>query len=364
MENVKYPRKDTYILIPAYKPDHLLIELLQKLKAEDFDVVVVNDGSGEEYKPVFEKVKEYAVLLEQNPNRGKGAALRFGFTYVNLNQNGHNYVITCDADGQHSVEDIIAINDKLHETNNIVLGSRTFDKSVPKRSRNGNFMSRLCRTLITKEYVQDDQCGLRGFPIKDIFNLISLQGNHYEYEMNVICNLQIKRLKFEEVPIQTIYLNDNKSSHFKPNLDTFRIQRTIWLNALAPLMCALISIGLLLVLALLIPVWPIYPSFGVAYIFYFELLIGVTALVWPTNKMGRRILVEGIYYTIKSILVCGLFIAFYLLFMLIPGAEKVIAGVFAYTLALLLTFLCNFPLAYFAWKIKNNRSKKKLQQGA
>ena len=358
MENVNYPRKDTYILIPAYKPDHLLIELLQKLKAEDFDIVVVNDGSSEEYDPIFKQVKEYAVLLEQHPNRGKGAALRLGFTYVNLHHENHKYVITCDADGQHSVKDIIAINDKLHETNNVVLGSRTFDKSVPKRSRNGNFMSRLCRTLITKEYVQDDQCGLRGFPLKDVFNLISLPGNHYEYEMSVICNLQIKRLKFEEVPIQTIYLNDNKSSHFKPSLDTFRIQRTIWLNAVAPLVCALLSIGLLLVLALLIPVWPIYPSFAVSYVFYFEALMGITALVWPTNKMGRRILIEGIYVTIKSFLVCGLFIAFNFLFMAFPGAEKAIAGVFAYTLALLLTFLCNFPLAYFAWKIKNRNNKK------
>ena len=358
MENVNYPRNDTYLLIPAYKPDHLLIELLQKLKAENFDVVVVNDGSGEEYEPIFKQVREYAVLLNQHPNRGKGAALRFGFSYVNLHQDDHNYVITCDADGQHSLKDIIAVNDKLHETNNIVLGSRTFDKSVPKRSRNGNFMSRLCRTLITKEYVQDDQCGLRGFPLKDVFNLISLQGNHYEYEMNVICNLQIKRLKFEEVPIETIYLNDNKSSHFKPSLDTFRIQRTIWLHAIAPLMCSLLSIGLLLVLALLITTWPIYPSFAVSYIFYFEALMGIISLIWPTNKMGRRILIEGIYITIKSILVCGLFIGFYFLFMLIPGAEKAIAGVFAYTLALLFTFLCNFPLAYLAWKIKNRNNKK------
>ena len=106
--------------------------------------------------------------------------------------------------------------------------------------------------------------------------------------MNVVCNLQIKRLKFEEVPIQTIYLDGNKSSHFRPNLDTFRIQRTIWLNAIGPLMCALISIGLLLVLGLLIPQWPIYPSFLIAYVFYFEALMGITSFMWPTNKMGNR----------------------------------------------------------------------------
>lgn len=353
MNITNYPRNDTYILIPAYKPDFLLIELLQKLKMEGFDVVVVNDGSGKDYDSIFEEVKKYAVLLKQDVNRGKGAALRLGFSYVNLNPNDHHYVITCDADGQHAVSDIIRVNDKLHETNNVVLGSRKFDKSVPKRSRNGNFMSRLCRTLLTKEYVPDDQCGLRGFSIKDIFNIIALQGDHYEYEMNVICNLQIKRLQFEEVPIETIYLNNNSSSHFKPNLDTFRIQRTIWMNAIIPLVCTLLSIAMLVILT---GIWPEphflkYIFLGASYLFYFYLLMGATALFWPTKKMGRRVLVEGIYASIKIALIFGIVALFY-------EFTPVYAGI-AYTIALLFTFLLNFPLAYLAWKIKNRNNLKK-----
>ena len=347
MEKVNYPRKDTYILIPAYKPDHLMIELLTKLKKEDFDIVVVNDGSGEKYDEVFKKAEEYATILNQNPNKGKGAALRLGFSFVNLHPDGHNYVITCDADGQHAIEDIIKINDKLHETDNVVLGSRKFDKSVPKRSRNGNFMSRLCRTLITKEYVQDDQCGLRGFPIKDVFNITTLPGDHYEYEMNVICNLQIKRLKFEEVQIETIYLDGNKSSHFKPNLDTFRIQRSIWTNAITPTVCAMLSIGMLFLLTL---IWPnvglyMYLFLGLSYLFYYQALIGVTAFVWPTKKMGRRALVEGGYATVKTLIIFCVFTLLYEVCHFYP--------VVAYTIALLLTFLLNFPLAYLVWKMKN-----------
>ena len=344
MENANYSRKDTYILIPAYKPDNLMIELLVNLKKEDFDVVVVNDGSGEEYNQVFEEAKKYALVLSQNPNRGKGAALRLGFSYINLNPNNHNYVITCDADGQHAIKDIIRINDKLHETNNVVFGCRKFDKSVPKRSRNGNFMSRLCRTLVTKDYVGDDQCGLRGFPIDMLYNLVSLQGNHYEYEMNVICTLQIKKIKIEELPIETIYLDGNKSSHFKPSLDTFRIQRTIWLNTLPPLVCGLLSIAMLLVFTLTLPSWNSYWPFLISYFFYFEVSMGFAALVWPTRKMGRRVLIEGIYTTIKMALVAGLFALFYSVFHFHP--------VGAYTLALVLIFLCNFPLAFIAWKIK------------
>lgn len=350
METVNYPRNDTYILIPAYKPDHLMIELLQNLKKEGFDIIVVNDGSGEQYASVFEEAKKYAEILEQNPNKGKGAALRLGFSYVNLHPNNHNYVITCDADGQHLISDIIKVNDKLHQTDNVVLGSRKFDSSVPKRSRNGNFMSRLCRTLITKEYVQDDQCGLRGFPVKDVFNLISLQGNHYEYEMNVICNLQIKRLKFEEVPIETVYLNDNKSSHFIPSLDTFRIQRTIWMNAIAPFTCGLLSIAMMTILA---AIWPNvglykYMFMALSYLFYFQALMGVVTFMWPTKRMNRRILVEGLYATLKTLLIFVLFTFFYEVCHLFSPI--------AYTIALTLSFLINFPVAYLVWKIKNRKS--------
>ena len=351
MENVNYPRNDTYILIPSYKPDHLLIELLVKLKGEGFDAVVVNDGSGEQYDEVFKEAEKYALVLKHDVNKGKGAALRLGFTYINLNPNNHKYVITCDSDGQHAVKDIIRMNDKLHETDNVVFGCRSFGKDVPKRSRVGNNMSRLNRTLITKEYIQDDQCGLRGFPIKYVFHLIPVQGDHYEYEMNVICALQIKRIKIVELPIETIYLNNNESSHFKPNLDTFRIQRTIWINALVPLVCALLSIAMLLVFRVVLPNWwHLYP-FMISYLFYFELSMGVTAFVWPTKKMGRRVLIEGAYTTIKTGLVFGFYILFTIVLPLPP--------VFAYTIALLLTFLCNFPLAYFAWKIKNKNNYKK-----
>ena len=351
MEIEKINRKRTYILIPAYKPDQLMIKLLTELKYEGFDIVVVDDSSGEQFNEVFKQAEQFATVLHQKMNHGKGAALRFGFSYINLHQEEHDFVITCDADGQHAVKDIIRINDRMNETNNIVFGCRNFTRDVPKRSRTGNFMSRLNRTLITKDFVGDDQCGLRGFPIQYVFDLISLQGDHYEYEMNVICTLQIKKYKIEELPIETIYLNNNESSHFKPNLDTFRIQRTIWLNALVPLICALLSISMLLVFSVLLPEWNrIYP-FMISYLFYFELSMGITALVWPTKKMGRRLLIEGTYTTIKTGIVFGIFALLYYLCHFY--------AVFAYTLALLLAFLCNYPLAYIAWKIKIINTKKK-----
>jgi len=162
--------------------------------------------------------------------------------------------------------------------------------------------------------------------------------------MNVICTLQIKKIKIEELPIETIYLDGNKSSHFKPNLDTFRIQRTIWLNTLPSLVCGLLSIAMLLVFTLTLPTWNSYWPFLISYLFYFEVSMGFAALVWPTRKMGRRVLIEGAYTSIKMALVAGLFALFYSLCHFHP--------VGAYALALTLIFLCNFPLAFIAWKIK------------
>lgn len=347
METEIIQRNQTYILIPAYKPDHLMIELLKKLRAEGFEIIVVNDGSGKDFDDIFNEASQYATILIQNRNRGKGAALRLGFSYINLHQENHRFVITCDADGQHAVEDIIRLNDKMIETDTVVFGVRKFDKSVPKRSRNGNFMSRLCRTLITKEYVQDDQCGLRGIPVRYAFDLMSLPGDHYEYEMNAVCVVQMKRLKIEEIPIETIYLNNNASSHFRPNLDTFRIQKTIWMNSLVPLISALLSVALLFMLTTLLPSWPVYVHFLFSYIFFFELYIGVVSLIYPTKKMGRRVLIEGVYASIKTTIVFGFFIIFYTLCHFHP--------VIAYTLSLLIAFISNYPLAYLAWKIKKGK---------
>ena len=137
---------------------------------------------------------------------------------------------------------------------------------------------------------------------------------------------------------------------YKPNLDTFRIQRTIWLNVITPLVCGLLSIAMLLTFSVLLPDWNRFFPFMISYLFYFELSMGITALVWPTKKMGRRVLIEGIYATIKTAIVFGFFTLFFVICHL--------WAVLSYTLALLLTFLSNFPLAYLAWKIKNKNVYK------
>ena len=72
------------VLIPAYKPDEKMLTTLDELvKAGFTDILVVNDGSGEEFETIFEEVKKMpqCTLLVHPENKGKGAALKTAFRY-------------------------------------------------------------------------------------------------------------------------------------------------------------------------------------------------------------------------------------------------------------------------------------------
>ena len=138
------------ILIPAYEPDAQLIQLAKRLKEEGFTVVVVNDGSGPSYQDIFAATEAYAHILVHQQNRGKGAALKTGMVYIRDHLPQAEHFITCDADGQHRVEDVLRVSQQLHAGHKFVLTLRQMKKDIPLRSKVGNAMSRVVYALLTK----------------------------------------------------------------------------------------------------------------------------------------------------------------------------------------------------------------------
>ena len=121
---------DTIILIPAYNPTPAMAETAKQLCERGFTVLIVNDGSSPEYSDIFLESEKYAEIIGYEKNGGKGAALKYGFRHIMTHMRSQfSYVITCDADGQHAVGDIIKVNAFLHEKGNIVVGSRDFSGS-------------------------------------------------------------------------------------------------------------------------------------------------------------------------------------------------------------------------------------------
>ena len=139
------------ILIPAYEPGQSLLELLRDLsglscdhdnchthdgshnlscgRARDTTIIVVDDGSGPNYTQIFDEARSHAIVLTHKENRGKGAALKTGLSYIekthvkkSCSENSCNekssikeyfdpdsVIVTMDADGQHRTEDAMKI---------------------------------------------------------------------------------------------------------------------------------------------------------------------------------------------------------------------------------------------------------------
>jgi len=217
------------IVIPAYQPNESLIKLVSELiKNSDQRVIVVDDGSESSLKYIFEKLSSFenVQVLIHATNLGKGRALKTAFNefLVNYSQK-HSGVVTVDADGQHDFDDILkVIKASNSKQNAVVLGARDFTgTNIPFRSRFGNLITRYFVHFIIGLKLKDTQTGLRVIPTQYIEKFLRLKGERYEYEMNMLIALRQNNIKAEEVPIKTIYIESNRSSHFNPLLDSMNI---------------------------------------------------------------------------------------------------------------------------------------------
>lgn len=222
------------VLVPAYEPDTRLADLVDTLArtSPQHEVLVVDDGSGPDYDTVFALAKVAgATVVRFRVNRGKGAALRSGFAWVRENRPGRA-VVCADCDGQHTPTDIQAVADALTDGADMVLGVRLFTGTVPLRSRFGNDATRVLFRWITGNAIIDTQTGLRAYPAHLLEWLEQVPGDRFEYELNLLLAAGDAGLRVDQVPIETIYLADNESSHFRPLADSARIYRPLLAHGL------------------------------------------------------------------------------------------------------------------------------------
>ena len=213
-------------LIPAYMPDEKLIAIVRQLYEAGFEIIIVNDGSSDDCTKVFEESSRYAKVLCHEKNQGKGKALKTGLKFINSVYEAPYTIVTVDADGQHRIEDVIRVAQASEQNRScLILGSRKMEGKVPFKSLAGNAITRFVYRLSTGISVYDTQTGLRAFSDKLILRLIDIDGSRYEYEMNMLTALPGEGVEIKEVWISTVYIDDNKSSHFNAVKDSFLIYR-------------------------------------------------------------------------------------------------------------------------------------------
>ena len=217
------------VLIPALNPDEKLIEYVKQLADYGFPrILVVNDGSAASYDAIFSRCAalDSCTVLRHEVNGGKGRALKTGMRHYLETLSGYDGIVTGDADGQHALADTAGLAALVSEhPDSLILGVRDFDEPhVPRRSRLGNkITSSVFRLFYGGRKLRDTQTGLRGIPNALIPWLCEIGGDRFEFEMNMLMECRLRKVPVLETPIQTIYIDENSSSHFNPVLDSFRV---------------------------------------------------------------------------------------------------------------------------------------------
>ena len=279
------------ILIPAYEPGDALAELTTRLRAAtDARILVVNDGSGPSYERFFRNLGPDVQVLGYAENAGKGHAIRHALEYIEKQDPGPGFIVTADADGQHTPEDILRVLGAAEANpGTLVLGSRVFGSDVPNWSLFGNTVTLKVFAWVSGARVTDTQTGLRAFSVSAIPFLLKTEGERYEYEMNVLMDWAESGRPFREIPIATVYHDaSNSCSHFRTLTDSARIYKQI-LKRATPLLFALSS----------------FSSFLLDYVLFLVLLkmFGQAAWAVIASNIAARLVSAAFNYHLNRMIV-------------------------------------------------------------
>ena len=246
------------IVIPSLNPDEKFNSTVDGMIAAGFrHVVMVDDGSGAEYKTPFQTaLREHPEcrLVVHEVNKGKGRALRDAFAYIAEYIPDAQGVITVDGDGQHTPEDTIRLAEKMKEDPDaVIMGCRDFSQShVPTHNRLGNHISAFIYRIVYGIKLTDTQTGLRAIPAKYLRAFADeVEGDRYEYETNMLIYIKDHGIPYGEIPIQTVYIDDNSSSHFNVIKDSYRIYKPIILFVLGSCIATVVDLVVFTLLNLL-----------------------------------------------------------------------------------------------------------------
>ena len=242
------------ILIPAYLPDQRLITLIDGLYEDGFThQLIIDDGSGKECEHIFRQVQErkFCTLLTHKVNMGKGQALKTGLAYFCEQAHECSFVLMADADGQHDRISIQKVALALeNHPDSLILGVRNFSqKHVPLHNKLGNNITKAVISLFLGKPISDTQTGLRAMNRQNARQFLDLQGQRYEYEINMLLECKSRHIDIFEVEIKTIYINKNETSHFNPLIDSTKIYWQIIKYSLSSGISTLIDLGLFTFLA-------------------------------------------------------------------------------------------------------------------
>lgn len=192
------------IVIPAWNESKHIYDVVKRTQKVVSDIIVVDDGSKDNTTELAKKAG--ATTLTHIINMGKGAAAKTGCDFAY--KKGYDILILMDADGQHMPEDIPRFLKAL-EKKDIVFGYREQNKNAPIIMTFGNWFLTTASQILFGMAIKDTQSGFRAFT-KKAYKKIKWNSTDYAMESEMIYRAQ--GLKFSQIPIKRIYLDNEKGT--------------------------------------------------------------------------------------------------------------------------------------------------------
>ncbi len=210
-------------VVPVFNPEHGLYDLCESL-CRKFAVVVVLDDGSLQNRDAFSNLPAKCEIVRHDVNMGKGRAIKSAIGYLRRHHPGVSVMVCCDGDGQHGPDDVSKVAARSRQLDCVTFGVRDFSSSgIPLRSRFGNVLTSFLVRLVFRFPLRDTQTGLRAIPARLFEVFEALPGERYEYEMRYFALLKSLGERLEQVPIKTIYIEGNRTSHFRPIVDSVRV---------------------------------------------------------------------------------------------------------------------------------------------
>lgn len=343
-------RSAVCIIIPSLNPDQKLLDVVHDLSSNGYsNIILVNDGSSSDYDIFFQEAETafHCHVLRHCVNQGKGRALKTAFNYFLQYFPRKVGVVTVDSDGQHQLADIEAcVIDLLHNKNagisKLTLGCRDFSgNDIPSRSKFGNTLTCHVFDALCGVKVSDTQTGLRAIPTELIPIFLQTKGERYEYEMNMLIDCKQNNIPISEVPIKTIYLEGNSSSHFNPLLDSVRIYAVFFKFIISSLSSFVIDIVLFTIFTLLLK-----SIFSLYYIIFSTILARIVSSAFNYLLNKHNVFQNSQdnpfaalkYYTLAVVQMICSAASVTVLHQVLPIANESILKIFVDTVLFLLSF--------------------------
>lgn len=201
---------DTWVVIPLFNEAPVVGQVIDSLKATFINVVCVDDGSTDGSGEIARQ--SGARVITHPINLGQGASLQTGITYAR-EQPGAEYIITFDADGQHRIEDALAMLALARSKRlGIVFGSRFLDD----RTSLGWAKRVVLKTAVwvtnrsTGMKLTDAHNGLRVLSV-EAARKVNLQQDRMAHATEIVLQLRQTELPWEEFPVEVIYTSYSKA---------------------------------------------------------------------------------------------------------------------------------------------------------